>query len=247
MKLLSWIALALLVDEVLAIIAFTSYIPYFFPDSFGLALQDSLWALAYPIVLVTNLLTGVFNPFLTGQGLATHLAFFISLGAFSVAALALQKKDAIAAGVNPTSVFAFGMLMTIVGAFADAYWHLTGLAAREGFFTPAHATIYSGATMMLASTLFLDVSSRVKNVLRAGGVVVIVGGMWDFWYHSVHGFIDVVAWTPPHLTVTVGFVILLVTGIARLKDGGRFPNMAFRVTAALFIVLWSFVLALTLA
>ncbi len=159
----------------------------------------------------------------------------------------MQKEDKMKTGINPTSVFAFGMLMTITGAFADAYWHLTGLAASEGFFTPAHATIYSGATIMLASTLFLDVSSRVKNVLRSGGLMVVFGGVWDFWYHSVNGFVDVVAWTPPHLTVTLGFVVLLITGITKLKGGGRFPNLAFRLTAGLFIVLWSFVVVLTLA
>lgn len=163
------------------------------------------------------------------------------------AALAVQKEDKSAEGINPTSVFAFGMLMTITGAFADAYWHLTGLAASEGFFTPAHATIYAGATIMLATTLFLGVSARVKAVLRIGGVMIIAGGVWDFWYHSAHGFVDVVAWTPPHLTVTSGFVILLITGIAKLKDGGRFPKLAFRLTAGLFVVLWSFVVVLTLA
>jgi len=204
MKVVSWLALILLADEVLAILAFTSYVPYFFPGSGGLALQNALWTISYPIVFVTNSLTGAVSPFLVGQGLATHLAFFITLALFSVAALAILRKDQIAAGINPPSIFAFGMLMTIVGAFADAYWHLTGFAAREGFFTPAHATIYSGATIMLASTLFLDVSPAAKNTLRVGGIVVIAGGIWDFWYHSVHGFIDVVAWTPPHMTVTAG-------------------------------------------
>ncbi|HUI00122.1 MAG TPA: hypothetical protein VLU99_02055 [Nitrososphaerales archaeon] len=247
MKVLSWVALAILVDEVLSVVVFTSYIPYFFPSSVGLSVQNALWALSYPVVWLTNALTPVFAPYLSGQGLADHLAYFIALAVFSVAALSLRRGDKIAEGLSPISVFAFGMLMTIAGAFADAYWHLTGLAAKEGFFTPAHATIYSGATIMLASTLFLDVSSRVKNVLRVGGVVVIAGGVWDFWYHSVHGFVDVVAWTPPHLTVTAGFVILLATGITKLKGGGRFPDLAFRVTAGLFVVLWSFVVALTLA
>jgi len=163
------------------------------------------------------------------------------------AALAVQKEHKTAEGINPTSVFAFGMLMTITGAFADAYWHLTGLAASEGFFTPAHGTIYTGATVMLASTVFLGVSARVKAVLVSGGVMVIGGGVWDFWYHSVNGFVDVVAWTPPHLAVTGGFVILLVTGIAKLKDGGRFPYLAFRLTAGLFVVLWGSVVVLTLA
>ncbi len=139
------------------------------------------------------------------------------------------------------------MLMTIVGAFADAYWHLTGLAASEGFFTPAHATIYGGATVMLASTVFLGASTRVKSMLRAGGLLVIGGGVWDFLYHSAHGFVDVVAWTPPHLTVTVGFVVLVATGITKLRGGGWFPDLAFRLTAGLFVVLWGFVIALTLA
>jgi hypothetical protein len=148
-------------------------------------------------------------------------------------------------GVNPTVLFSFGMLITVVGAFADAYWHLTGLAAKEGFFTPAHGTIYGGVTIMLVNTIFLDVSNRIKQVLVIGGALVSGGGMWDFLWHSANGFADVVAWTPPHLTVTLGFLVLLATGIAKLKDGGRFPTIAFRVTLGLFVILWSFVIALT--
>ena len=149
-------------------------------------------------------------------------------------------------GINPTAFFSFGMLVTVVGAFADAYWHLTGLAAKEGFFTPAHGTIYSGVTIMLVSTFFLDVGGSVKLVLRVAGATVAFGGLWDFWWHSTYGFVDVVAWTPPHLTVTAGFFVLLIAGIAKLKSGGRFPKVAFRVTLGLFIVLWSFVIGLTL-
>ena len=248
MKVTTWVSLAIVADELLAILAFTSYVPYFLPNSFGLAIQNGLWAASLPVVLLTNVLGALFSPYLLGQGLAVHLAFFLSLAAFTGAALVVQRADtATFARVPPASLFSFGMLMTVAGAFADAYWHLTGLAAREGFFTPAHATIYSGVSIMLVSTLFLDVPRRVKATLRLAGLVVVAGGVWDFWWHSTYGFVDVVAWTPPHLTVTAGFVVLLATGLAKLGSLGRFPRFAFRATAALFVVLWSFVIALTLA
>jgi hypothetical protein len=239
---------ALVVDEVLGILAFTSFVPTLMPTATGLEIQDALWLLAYPLVLITNLLSPLFSLVLGATALATHAAFFVSLAIFSIAVLGVQRAGRVVEerGLNPTTLFSFGMLVTVVGAFADAYWHLTGLAAKEGFFTPAHGTIYSGVTIMLVSTFFLDVSRNVKLVLRAAGATVALGGLWDFWWHSTYGFVDVVAWTPPHLTVTAGFLVLLVAGIAKLKDGGRFPKVAFRVTLGLFVVLWGFVIGLTL-
>ena len=237
---------ALVVDELLAILAFTSYVPFFLPNSIGFAIQTALWALAYPLVGITNLLTPPLFALIGDSAVAAHAAFFSAVGVFSAAILAIQRiaKLVDEQRINPLTWFSLGMLITVVGAFADAYWHLTGLAAKEGFFTPAHGTIYSGVTIMLASTFFLKTSNRVRHILQLAGAVVAAGGAWDFWWHSTYGFVDVVAWTPPHLTVTAGFVILLVTGIARLNTG-TFPRLAFRTTAALFVILWGFVVILT--
>lgn len=86
---------------------------------------------------------------------ATHAAFFSAVAIFSASVLAAVQGAGRAVEerrLNPTAFFAFGMPLAVIGAFADAYWHLTGLAAQEGFFTPAHGVIYSGVTIMLLST-----------------------------------------------------------------------------------------------
>ncbi len=246
-RLAGWLVWALIIDEILGILAFTSYTTFLLPNRTGLTLQYVIWILAYPFVVMTNGLSPFLLPLIRDPFLAFHAAFFVAVGIFSAAILGIQKVSRLVEQqrVNPLTSFSAAMLITVVGAFADAYWHLTGLAAKEGFFTPAHATIYSGVTVMLVCTLFLKVSTRVKQVLLSAGAIIAVGGVWDFWWHSTHGFVDVVAWTPPHLTVTAGFLVLLITGLAKLNTS-RFPRIAFRTTLALFVVLWSFVIVLTL-
>ncbi len=246
-RLARWLVWALIIDEILGIFAFTSYTTFLLPNRTGLTIQHAIWILAYPFVVMTNALSPVLLPLIRDPLLAFRAAFFVAVGVFSAAILGIQRASRLVEqqGVNPLTSFSLAMLITVVGAFADAYWHLTSLAAKEGFFTPAHATIYSGVTIMLVSTLFLKVSTRVKQVLLSAGAIITVGGVWDFWWHSTYGFVDVVAWTPPHLTVTAGFLVLLITGLAKL-NGGRFPRIAFRATLALFVVLWSFVIVLTL-
>lgn len=203
--------------------------------------------LGYPLVFLANILTGLLSDLFGASVVPGHAAFFLAVAIFSAVVLGIQRLANVVETrrLNPIALFSFGMLVTVVGAFADAYWHLTGLAAREGFFTPAHGTIYSGVTIMPASTIFLQTSRNVKLILASAGATVALGGLWDFWWHSTYGFVDVVAWTPPHLTVTVGFFVLLATGTVKLNDGGSFPRIAFRVTLGLFIVLWSFVIGLS--
>jgi len=245
---LGYLAIALTVDEILGIVAFTSYVLFALPTPGGLFLQSAIWAASYPLALLTNWLEPLVSLFVGGdQALTLHGAFFVAVGMFSIVILLIQRvnKMITTGTVTAPTMFSIGMLMTIVGAFADAYYHLTGLAAQEGFLTPAHGTIYSGATIMLVSTLFLSIDKRAQRTLQLGGLVVVGGGVWDFSWHSVHGFVDVVAGTPPHLTVTAGFLILLVTGFFSLSQY-RFPRWVFRATLAMFVVLWTFVILLYL-
>jgi hypothetical protein len=149
--------------------------------------------------------------------------------------------------------FSAGMLITLVGAYADTYYHLSGLAAKEGFFTPAHATLYGGVFIMLLSTilwrkkkLFLKGVSINRNVLSVGLFLMVAGGAWDFVYHSIHGFVDVVAWTPPHLTVTAGFVILMIAAVVQFgRRSGLFLKSALASSVLLFVALWATVIVLT--
>jgi hypothetical protein len=156
--------------------------------------------------------------------------------------------------------FCIALLVTLIGAYWDAWYHLTGLAAKEGFFTPAHATIYGGVTVMAFSTylyvkkpsLFsflprLELKIRlVKWPFSLGIALMAGGGAWDFTYHSIHGFIDVVAWTPPHLTVTAGFVILMASAFAQFWKNSNGSIKSILVTSVLlFVALWATVISLT--
>jgi hypothetical protein len=149
--------------------------------------------------------------------------------------------------------FATGMLVTLIGGYADAWWHLSGLAVKEGFFTPAHATIYGGVLVMILSVYFLQKKKLAldvkfnRKILVAGLFLMSAGGAWDFVYHSIHGFVDVVAWTPPHLTVTAGFVVLMIGSIIQFgKNSSKYVRSALMSSALLFVALWITVIALTI-
>jgi len=152
--------------------------------------------------------------------------------------------------------FCTGILVTLIGAYSDAYYHLEGFAATEGFFTPAHGVLYTGV-LIIAFSIFLlrekrlvlpiEIGQRAQNVMFFGILIMLGGAVWDFIYHSINGFIDVVAWTPPHLTVTAGFIVLLSAGIVTFwNKSGSMVKASLGSSVALFAALWITVLWLTL-
>ncbi len=152
--------------------------------------------------------------------------------------------------------FSIGILVTVIGAYWDAWRHINGLATSESqwnpFLNPAHGTIYGGATIMAVSiflllrkTLILPSSFgiRTKFALAIGAATLLGGGGYDFWWHNAYGFADSTPWTPSHMTATAGFLILLVTGLVSLsKDGPRIVKALFALSSTLFIGLWVMVI-----
>ncbi len=151
------------------------------------------------------------------------------------------------------------MLITLVGAFWDAWRHLNGLATSESllnpFLNPAHGTIYGGATIMAISLLLLRVgmlglpvslNPRTKYIMWVGIITLLLGGLYDFWWHTTYGFADSTPWTPSHMTATAGFLILLITGVFALsKDSTLVVKSAFALSLILFVALWGTVILLT--
>jgi hypothetical protein len=151
------------------------------------------------------------------------------------------------------------MLVTLGGAFWDAWRHINGLATNESllnpFLNPAHGTIYGGATIMAVSLVLLrigrlslpiTVGRRTYLAMLVGIVALLGGGLYDFWWHNTFGFADTTPWTPSHMTATAGFLILLVTGVAGLsRNSGRVVKAALTLSVALFIALWAAVILLT--
>jgi hypothetical protein len=152
--------------------------------------------------------------------------------------------------------FCIGLLVTVIGGYWDAVWHLEGYAAQEGFLTPAHATIYGGVLLMIITSIQWHKTSSVNLAtldpwsrygFLAGSLLMAGGGAWDFAYHSIHGFVDVVAWTPPHLTVTAGFVVVFATAVKTLwHDAATLVRTSLTLTAFLFAALWATVVTLSL-
>ncbi len=152
--------------------------------------------------------------------------------------------------------FSIGMLITVIGAYWDAWRHINSLATSESlwnpFLNPAHGSIYGGATIMAVSiflllrkTLILPSSFgiRTKFALAIGAATLLGGGGYDFWWHNAYGFADATPWTPSHMTATAGFLILLVTGLVSLsKDGPRIVKALFALSLTLFIGLWVMVI-----
>ncbi len=157
--------------------------------------------------------------------------------------------------------FSIGMLITLIGAYWDAWRHLNGVATSESllnpFVNPAHGTIYSGATIMAISIVLLisgrlnlpvSLDYKTKSILLIGIAILLAGGLYDFWWHTTYGFADTTPWTPSHMTATAGFLILLVTGVVSLsKNSNRFIKGAFGLSLLLFIALWGTVILLTQA
>ncbi len=155
--------------------------------------------------------------------------------------------------------FSLGMLITLAGAFWDAWRHINGLATSESllnpFLNPAHGTIYGGATIMAVSLLLLKVGKlslpitigrRTYLAMLAGITLLLGGGLYDFWWHNTFGFADATPWTPSHMTATAGFLVLLVTGVAGLsRNSGRVVKSALAFSVALFVALWAAVILLT--
>ncbi|MDG6902643.1 MAG: hypothetical protein JRM80_11895 [Nitrososphaerota archaeon] len=152
--------------------------------------------------------------------------------------------------------FAVGMVITLAGAFWDAWRHLNGLATSESllnpFLNPAHGTIYAGAAVMAASlvlyktgrlSLPITIGRRTYLAMLAGIALLLGGGLYDFWWHNAYGFADTTPWTPSHMTATAGFTILLVTGVLGLSRKSSVAVKAgLALSVALFVALWSAVL-----
>ncbi len=155
--------------------------------------------------------------------------------------------------------FSLGMLITLAGAFWDAWRHLNGEAANESllnpFLNPAHGTIYGGAAIVAVSVVLLklgrlslpiSVSRKAWFAMLAGIVLLLGGGLYDFWWHNTFGFADTTPWTPSHMTATAGFVFLMATGVAALsRSSGRLVKAALALSVLLFVSLWATVILLT--
>lgn len=119
---------------------------------------------------------------------------------------------------------AIGALFIIVGVTWDSGWHLLFLI--ENFLAPPHLLLYFGMFLIfvasiLGTTLWLLVFKRDNSenqyfkgffISTIGSVILLLGGMFDFWWHELFGF-DPWLFTPSHIVLLLG-VGLNTIGIA---------------------------------
>ena len=106
----------------------------------------------------------------------------------------------------------------------------------------------AGIVLLYRGDLALEpaVGLRTKAGMIIGVLILLAGGLYDFWWHNAYGFADSTPWTPSHMTATAGFVILLTTGSVGLSKGSSsFVKIALSLSLVLFVALWAMVLALT--
>jgi hypothetical protein len=139
----------------------------------------------------------------------------------------------IPAGTRPPGSLRFDWLMLlvgiwpVVGAEYDAYTHIN-TPNLESFFTPAHATLYSGvaAVGLVAALAVLRNHAQGYAWARAipagygltvlGVAILSVAGIGDLIWHSLFGIerdIPAIV-SPTHILIVIG-IVLIVTGPLR--------------------------------
>lgn len=120
-------------------------------------------------------------------------------------------------------------LALILGVLTDAWAHTNILSTLDGFFTPWHALLYSGAAATAGWTWWLAFRHRRQDprwflnrwpagygIGAIGSVLFGVGGAADMFWHEIFG-VEVTlkaVLSPSHVTLTIA-ILLLVTSQMR--------------------------------
>ena len=127
--------------------------------------------------------------------------------------------------VSLASILAvLGPVITVSGGFWDAISHL--LREPELFWTVQHITVYSGVVLVSISAflgIFLLIRNSVKNSLRTGITLVIIGaiiqlvsGFADSVSHDIYGIDGLISWS--HQPLELGLVSASLGGLIMLKN-----------------------------
>ncbi len=128
-----------------------------------------------------------------------------------------------------------GAFLQISGGTWDVASHVMGIV--ETFFTTPHLILYAGVGLSLVASITGLVITRtvLRNggpestlltglkVSLVGGVLQLVAGPFDFWWHSTYGF-DPHLFTPSHSILITGIILNgvgMATGTTRLVQASR--------------------------
>ncbi len=122
-----------------------------------------------------------------------------------------------------------GVTLSMWGASWDITSHL--LRIPETFFTPSHIVLYSGVGIGLVSAILNLILLVVKKQIRVspfalgsklivlGGIMQIVAGPGDFYWHELFGIDGLLS--PTHITLALGVLVMLtgvMIGFARIRS-----------------------------
>lgn len=124
-----------------------------------------------------------------------------------------------------------GATVAWLGFHWDITWHT--MFGRERFLLPPHVVIIVGLSIALFSS---HTRARregrtvwVSALRRSGSLIVLVASIgtfvalaFDNWWHELFG-LDVTLWSPPHLLLTLGFLLILFGAILDLAQLGASP------------------------
>lgn len=127
----------------------------------------------------------------------------------------------------------------MVGANIDAWYHVHVGFAIESFLSPTHALLYGGVggTALVIAAYLLESIWRGRPrsnwlprgfpLVLLGAVLFLIGGGFDFAWHSIFGFeVDLEALlSPAHLWLVVSFMLAMV---GLLQAGTRYRAGAGR-------------------
>ncbi|OLE75663.1 hypothetical protein AUG19_04910 [archaeon 13_1_20CM_2_54_9] len=128
-----------------------------------------------------------------------------------------------------------GAFLQISGGTWDVASHVMGIV--ETFFTIPHMILYAGVGLSLLASLTglaltrtVSLNNKPQSALLTGlkvsligGVLQLVAGPFDFWWHSTYGF-DPHLFTPSHSLLITGIILSgvgMAIGTTRLVQASR--------------------------
>ncbi|QMU54259.1 MAG: hypothetical protein GKS07_04700 [Nitrosopumilus sp.] len=133
-----------------------------------------------------------------------------------------------------------GVTLSMWGASWDVTSHLLGVP--ETFFTPSHMILYSGVGISLVSAILnltlLIVKKQVRishfalgsKLIVVGGIMQIVAGPGDFYWHELFGIDGLLS--PTHITLALGILVMLtgvMIGFARIRSNISQDNKIIKI------------------
>lgn len=153
------------------------------------------------------------------------------------------RDDGADTGRLPAGLTVFAAVAAALGFHWDIAWHT--MFIRDAFLTASHATILCALGLGFVAAEIRRRRSPSDSLLAAnrvspGAFLALISSFttvaalyFDNWWHTLFGF-DVTLWSPPHLLLSLGFLLILVGGVAELVEQKTDPRAVAAIAGLLF-------------